>query len=291
MMACTCANLRQLDCKDTDMELPIAQALLRLIPQSLEDLELRAEIQLCSDTAWSRLTRLQSLRLDWPAQGGATEGCGLELLPALQSLSLIAYPGSGRLIASKFAPGEALSNVTSLNFEADPFSGALDIHRLQALREIKVLSDDPVPSWLEGQDFHTLHLWESPQLTSFSINMLMCHRVVVMFHDGPPPKSAWKLSLLLKMPCLEDFSVKSAFHMRKEMFSLEGTREEYQALMRKVRLDFQLPAQLRLQKCGLIASCIGLRCTGHTDVCLCAECIKDIKQERPSSILGWLEIA
>ena len=274
-MACTCANLRGLDYTDAELELPIAQALLRLMPQSLEDLELCASIQLCSDTAWGRLTRLRLLRLVWPGEGGNTDGSGLELLPALQSLSLMANSGSGKLIASKFAPGDTLSNVTSLSFEADPFSGAFDIHRLQALREIKVLSDDPIPSWIGGQDFHTLQLWESHQLTSSSLNMLRCHRLVV---KHLPSTLAWSISSLLKMPCLKRFSVIPSYDLRKHKFGLEGTREEYQALMREVQLDYQMLAELRMHKCSQVASCIGLRCTGHTDVCLCSECIKDVKQ-------------
>ena len=231
MMACACANLRGLDYTYAELELPIAQALLRLMPQSLEDLELCASIQLCSDTAWGRLTRLRLLRLVWPGEGGDTDGSGLELLPALQSLSLMTNPGSGKLIASKFAPGDTLSNVTSLSFEADPFSGAFDIHRLQALREIKVLSDDPIPSWIKGQDFHILQLWESHQLTSSSLNMLRCHNLVVVVHRPTP---AWQISVLLKMPCLKNFSVKPAWHWRKGMFGLKGTGEEYQSLMREV---------------------------------------------------------
>lgn len=272
MLACSCTNLRSFVCTEIELDLSAAQACLRLIPPTLECLEIAAPAELVDDASWARLTSLRSLELLWPevSAPSALPGKGLAELSSLRKLVFHNVPGADRLLGESFSVGGPMGELKTLTFARNPFRGRPNLLELPALRDIAVPSDEELPGWLEGQDFHTLSLDSRRQLRGVNVARLRCRRLEISHCTGDRP---WKISELLEMPCLKALSVKGDRRLSSPV-AFTGTEQEYKKLTR-LAVDFRPYAELLVKEHGSEKYNVRLRRNGHARICLCAAC-KDV---------------
>ena len=130
---------------------------LRLLPPTLQKLDLYISIEIIDEPAWGRLTSLHSLLLQWPwvQTPSHYQGCGLARLPALQDLSIDRGPPSNSAHATDRLLGNSFSSphLTTLHFEIDPFEGKLDLCKLPSLMSFVSYASNTLPRWLKGRKF------------------------------------------------------------------------------------------------------------------------------------------
>ncbi len=274
MLASSCANLQRLDCSHAQLELSVAQACLRLVPANLNVLELLASASIVEEDAWRRLSSLYRLRLCWPkvAQPKVYAGTGLMLLESLRHLIIHRQQNVRGYLTDKLDGSSfGTSNLRQLQFDLDPFASRPELSRCPNLDIIYAANQEPLPCWLQRQQFDLLTLLSSAQIVSDMSCMLQCCRLKVYYKDGMP---RWELATLLQMPRLNHFCVYEwAPAMAKSPMLLSGTAEQYYDLIaRKVQLTLKVPVDLCISTAP--DGCRGevSKMNGHTTVCLCASC-------------------
>ncbi len=275
MLASPCANLQRFKISNLQLELPVAQACLRLVPESLEVLELFTCASLVEEAAWQRLRALRVLELKWPtvAQPKVHAGTGLMLLPSLTGL-VFTRDGSDmtdKLDGSKFS----MDQLRSLRLCQDPFFGRLDLRKTPKIRCISWKHRGFLPDWLSGQPLGKLVLSSSYQLDAIDLDTLQIRSLGFTYKDRAP---GWDVSALLAMPCLEEFQVEAKPSVpAKVPMTLSCMAAEYHTLMnRGVTLNFMVPVELTIRRPGHCLNeviwRVRLRSNGHTEVCRCDDC-------------------
>lgn len=294
MLACQCANLRQLRItRRLDQSLP--QALLQMVPTTLQSLAMTTADAVLHEPALRRLTALSRLELTlWEEDAAPATGSFLAGLPSLACLSLNAYDPAfaesdcerdddgvtwpqTHLCASSFShPG-----ITRLELEYDAFDDELKLAQLPSLQVLRV-SGGTLPSWLQDQPFETLEITSGLQLTWFHTQHLLCRRIQVVANDLSSP---WQLTDFLEMPCLSELQFSSQVHgaippqilefkQRKlACIKMQGSCNDYRTLLRTVRVQCQDPVSLLIpDSAGLICSAADLQRNGHSVACACSRC-------------------
>ena len=273
MMAVSCSNLRIFQCTSLQLDRSTAQACLRLLPPTLQELEIYVPGKNVDEPAWGRLTSLITLSLQWPRVAAPSfyQGSGLARLPALEDLDLdtapnfdSAAPATDKLPGTSFAS----AHLKTLRFNDDPFEGGLDLCKLPALLTIHIYLEGALPKWLEGQPFHCLRMATSSQLSSIQLSGLKCTKLWIFDGAGGP---AWDIADLLKMPNLETLAAETSEEALKAPIYLHGGHEEFLAFIR-LRVILAVPARLRLQGPGVKGSEVPLGWNGHASICLRATC-------------------
>lgn len=274
MMASSCINLQRLECTSLQLDMPVAQACLRLLPPTLRELELLAPAKIVDEPCWSRSTALSNLLLERPSGLSlcSYHGSGLAQLPALSHLTLDVentaagsdLPGD-KLLGTSFA----FPHLTVLSFNLDPFEGGPDLCKLPALEIIHV--SDPsatLPKWLAGQACKTLDMCSSAQLKSVRMSDLRCSSLCITHAASDP---SWRVADLLQMPCLQSFKVIPDSDSDDHQLRLIGSLSEYMAFL-SVAVDLEVPTKFRLQDAVEGDGTFWLNQCGHAKVCICAKC-------------------
>ncbi len=276
MLATCCANLQTLDCGRQKLELSVARTCLQLVPGSLEILHIFAPASLVEDKAWGRLGALDGLVLKWPAviQPVVYPGTGLMLLPRLAELAFVVdgVHTTDQLDGSKFE----MSNLWSLTFHQDPFSGRPDLSKSPDLRFITVVRMGPPPRWLNGQAFMILRLSSSAQLVTPDMRGWRCQRLKIAYQDGDP---GLDLSILLALPSLKHFEVSPRLNRSVQSpLQLRCLAADYHRFMhdRNMTMELAVPVDLFMRQSdhhqNEAESRVRLRSNGHTQLCLCSMC-------------------
>ncbi|KAK9865596.1 hypothetical protein WJX84_003874 [Apatococcus fuscideae] len=145
----------------------------------------------------------------------------------------------------------------------DPFSGGLNMTRCPALATIYVGEAVPVPAWVEGQQFEALSLGTYEQLSTVNPKRLLVHWL--QFGTSSIDQGL-KVADLLLMPHL------CTVHSEVTALNLDGSFQEHQALLGKLRLTIKGLVQLRMSHPPLRESYLSLRSNGHTIICTCDCC-------------------
>ncbi|KAK9830679.1 hypothetical protein WJX74_002090 [Apatococcus lobatus] len=267
MLASMCANLMVFDCESMRFSLHEAQTCLRVLPAVVKCIRIAAPIAIADDAAWGRLASLSALslwHLDPSMSCAAYTGSGLALLAGLRELSIktAASPHHG----APYYDGQAFSqrSVVSLHIVGrDPFSGGLNMTRCPALATIYVGEAVPVPAWVEGQQFEALSLGTYEQLSTVNPKRLLVHWL--QFGTSSIDQGL-KVADLLLMPHL------CTVHSEVTALNLDGSFQEHQALLGKLRLTIKGLVQLRMSHPPLRESYLSLRSNGHTIICTCDCC-------------------
>lgn len=284
MLACSCTNLQSLRLISAELALPVAQASLCLVPPTLQHLGLQVSAEIADASAWGRLTRLTSLDLMWPLRDSTGifttfDGYGLAMLRSLRELYFDAYWRTDRLMGKNLSPGSVLAELSRLSFRRDPFEGKVDLSELPGLLEIIHSPAMGMPSWLEDQDFCHFVLGVTGQYLEYDLSKLRCRQLSLFHGESATSGFPMPITMFLDMACLEHIVVRT-FGKSPGISRLQGTQSEYRALMTKVSLDLQMPAELHNCEFGQQASSIYLQRNGHTVVCLCADCKKTAEARR-----------
>ena len=210
--------------------------------------------------------------LKWPVVHTVTvyQGIGLTSLKSLYYLSIgDAEDGrADKLSASVFC----FPQMTRLEFGFDLFQGRPDLLRQEMLQEIYNFGSQSLPSWLEGQMINALLLASSKQLGQVDLSKILCLHLKIFCDDRDP---AWKISGVLKMPRLQCFTLEPGWVCNMDAchpLILEGSRDDYLALVHRVRLALNYPAELHFKNALSKKSVARLQETGHSVVCLCRDC-------------------
>ncbi len=273
MLATSCANLSCLDCSHEQLELSAAQTCLRLIPGSLGTLHLFTRAGIVEDDAWGRLTALRNLELKWSTvfRPVVYPGTGLMLLTRLSRL--IFANNGGRMLDQLDGSRFEMSNLRSLTFHQDPFSGRPDLSKSPNLEFIYAASTDSVPRWLKGQALKQLILQSSSQLVTCDLLEMQCRQLDIYYREGDP---SLDVSTLLALPSLKHFEVKSwPEPMVKSPMQLRCLATDYHRFMnsRNLTMKLHVPVDLFLQHSEKEAeSRMRLRSNGHPQACRCSMC-------------------
>lgn len=103
-------------------------------------------------------------------------GLGLAKLSFLRDLSIYSAPDINMLLGANFSVDSSMAELSSLSFTRNSFSGRPNLLDLPALKKICIITTRCLPKWLEGQDFHTLSMCSSRQLSKIDVCKLRCWR-------------------------------------------------------------------------------------------------------------------
>ncbi len=266
-LAASCANLRRLNCSYREMDLSVAQACLRLVPDGLESLDIFAPTVLVNDASWGRLAALTSLSMDWPAVAHSQNYSGSGIM-SLTSLIKLGISENNRHTTDKLDGSSfSMRSLTELQFGVNPFAGRPDLVNLPKLECIGFFSHASLPKWLEGQNILKLLLHSSEVLKGFTPSLLMCVAIEVIYAEGDP---GWQLSALLEMPLLKSLVVAEHGSVASPM-PIVGSQAEYLKFM-KLDVDLDVPAELHISSPHAAKCKVKLWGNGHTVVCVCADC-------------------
>ena len=279
--ACTCANLRQLDVLD-DLNLDQAQALVRMLPASVVQLDISTPAAIIEDSSWSRLTALTCLKI-W-VRGCQTDSVSCSRLTDLVSLETLVFMAQADPLEPSRTEREHQrkrvldgcsfmhTNLKVLQLAHDPFRGGLNLAQLPALQTVHLSARLPVPAWLQNQQFPILSLESSCQLENINTHTLMCQCLSVIWGGGSRP---WKLAQLLHMPHLKRLricalqaptTVNSNIAVR-----LEGSCKLHRGLLQNLEACFLVPVVLDAPQPGGWVQ-VALKGNGHSFACMCLTC-------------------
>ncbi len=274
MLACECAHLQRLRCNG-ELTLLQAQSSLRMLSTDLLRLSLFAPPAIMDDPAWSRLTALTALELQFPMERSSSlaSGSGLALLTKLVTLDLASaeegkeadHISNRQLKAATF--GQA--SIRSLELTANIVQGRLDLKQFPKLEEIYFNGPLPVPTWMEGQQVKVMELWQMSQLARVDLQKLLCKHLRSYPEVNDP---AWKLSDLLLLPILEKFELCRLSEYRSYSALLHGSLQEHRRFLDKVQVQLHVPARLCSDE-DESDECWDLAKNGHAAICRCKECL------------------
>ena len=279
-VASLCSNLRQLSCLHTEVQLPEAQALLRLMPTALTSLRLLAPAALADDPAWDRLTSLSLvvLTISRPCLS-AYSARGLASISSLQHLALDIQNGYDEDVKANLvsmAPIDAAtfvqSSITRLEINAHLFRGRLDLAQLPRLKTVCVFDREYSPSWLKDQRLETLEVWNHDQLQACEPARLLCNCLKGQCGEQEP---AYQLSYLLSMPRLARFELQPWNEAPSAYASLAGSCQDHKTFLDKTEVRFSVPVRLCLGSwINEEDNNIDLRRNGHAVICFCPACLR-----------------
>ena len=286
ILACTCADLRHLQCRSSYLHISQAQACLGLAPAALTSLSLYGPAALIEDPVWSRLAALTWLELTFCNQHPSSiwKGTGLTTLSSLQALSFRLHdddPSLGVINAAGFAQ----PSITRLEINSHPFSGRLDLTSLPCLQAICVFGGGSVPQWLQGLRFDTLKVWGIEQLDPINPYKLCCKQLKLSYGCGGD-NLVWPLAVLLAMPRLahielgpwiidqESRASVVPTNGPKGFTSLAGSWRDYRRFLSRSSAEFMMTVKL-CSGSQALGGAVELRRNGHPVMCLCPLCPDD----------------
>ncbi|KAK9818586.1 hypothetical protein WJX74_005369 [Apatococcus lobatus] len=179
MAAANCPTLTLLHL-DHDLDLPLAEQLLKQLPASLQSLSLNVSDRhgcpesIVSHPAWGDFNNLRSLAMRF-VPGGAPGGFRVCRLPSLPQLRDLRLKGISEHRLS--FEGVNMPRLELLCYDNDLFSAGPQNGQLPALQVISILPGGLVPEWLYNFEVPTLDIqdWCLWELTcSFSRNRELC---------------------------------------------------------------------------------------------------------------------
>ena len=277
-MACACANLRKLWVIEHDLHILEAEALVRLLPNCLEDLRMATHAKIVDDVAMARLDCLEHLMLKFNIahdNSTAYAGKGITCLPKLQRLNL-----EPDMIWASFldAPLLRSTSLQQLQISGEPFIGRPDLENaLPSLQEIWLMDGLDFPAWLHGQPVKLLKIYfdtfdpasrEGPLNTS----RLLCSHLEL--HCREEDIGQIDVQWLLNMPLLRYLRIRVSRDTTASLI-VRGSLQPWIALL--ARVDVHVLGSVEIKELGCSATLteygrVFLRQNGHGMMCLCAAC-------------------
>ena len=279
MLATECRNFISLTCDGHRLGRAEAKACLRLLPSSLESLELDTTFGFISEPSLQRLQRLTRLSLSGVcSEQNIVSAAGLECLPCLKVLN-VSGDDDMEFHDRLDPPTFVHSSLTRLELARDVFDGPLDLTGLPALHDIAIYSNEPLPTWLMGQTFPRLQMWSVGQLISCNLEKLLFNQLEIICAEDDQD---WCIQEFLQMPQLRHLQAVPAAFLGKLVdectpLKLLGSLQLHQRLLQRVSLILNYPSQLQLRP----GTTIPLRKNGHAVACVCTECLRAEVVGRP----------
>lgn len=296
-MACACTNLRVLKMLRQSLSSLEAEALVRLLPESLEGLCLHTQAKILDDAALPRLKRLTHLSLKWcsnlfDAVGPVTyAGKGIACLPKLQQLILVPDEESMQTTILDAAQLRSAS-LQQLAISGTPFNGIPDIGAsFPSLHDIWLMDGQPFPLWLNAQPVEHLKVFSSSFSDPVCTSSLLCRTLDV--YCRPQHLSHIWVKSLLDLPLLKNLNIEIALHKTFHLLS-ERSPQPYLTLLQKAAVHIRGAVNLDVVASNTASMDHGssrLRQNGHCLMCLCTSCkdhLLDYNEQNPAD--GFMDL-
>ena len=266
-----------------------AELIVRLAPDGLQSLSLKADITLLGSSAWDHLQALTNLQLEAherPAQ--PFHATALASLTNLQELAITGseYGHTQCLDTSNVV----MPNLCQLSLSWDPFAEPVSRSICPALRRLHILGRlGNVSDWILQCPIEILRCdsWEAT-LTNAGPANVHCKTAELVMPKDSWSQTGWQLlslKTLLKLPALQCLHflvsvIDPASQGRQQSptdkapaIILVGSRRKLRRLLKQVDFVFEAGVEVQLRfKAGDREFSVPIQENGHSILCACAIC-------------------
>ena len=288
MLATECSNLRRLSCGLNFLAPNRASVCLRLLPSTLESLDLNTPFRILSDPSLQRMQRLTRLSLSGNETGNVFaestySAAGLKSLTSLREF-VVWGDGLDEEEPIGWLTGATFSHpsLTRLQFAREPFIDNVDPTGLPALHDLALSSPASPPSWLKGHPLPRLELDSFGQFGScyapfgVCLNELLVQQLKIYCLPSDQDRYVktredWRIQEFLEMPRLKQLeaALDTGADASSPPLKLHGCQRQHQQRLQRVCLTLHYPFQLQLSP----EISVPLRKSGHANVCICSACV------------------